>query len=84
MEMRKEYLQEINDRNALDTVLSLFVRLTCFPVTLDIKFGSRVTIPKASAASDLRKASLHTHQHTNHLQIFTDVPLVSIKLNCLY
>jgi hypothetical protein len=82
VETRKEYLHGIKERNVLDTVLSRLVSLPWFLVTLDVKFSCRVTIPKAKEA-ELHKTTLHTHQHTSHLQISTDVPPVNITLNCL-
>jgi hypothetical protein len=86
VERRKEYLQGNKDRNALDAVFPQSVCLPCLPVTLNTMFGSTVTIPKASAATELRKASLQTHRHTNPpsdlhrcstVEHYTELPLSS-------
>jgi hypothetical protein len=47
MERRKEYLHGINERNMLGTVFYWLISLLSFPVTLDVMFGCRATIPKA-------------------------------------
>jgi hypothetical protein len=83
VERRKEYLRGINDRNVVDPVFSRLVDLPRFLNTLDVKSGYRVTVPKASVAAELGKA-LHTHQHTNDLQISTDFPSVNIIMHCLH
>ena len=83
VERRKEYLHGINDRNVVDPVFSRFIGIPRFLDALGVKSGCRFTIPKASVAVELGKALLHTHQHTNDLQISTDVPSVNVTLHWL-
>jgi hypothetical protein len=46
VERRKEYLLGINERNVLDTVFCQLISCPWFPVTLDVTFSCRATIPK--------------------------------------
>jgi len=80
---RKECLRGISGRNVVDPVFSRLLGIPRFLDTLDLKPGSRFTIPKASVPAELGKAFLQTHQLTNDLQISTDVPSVNIILHCL-